>query len=422
MRIKVPAKVRDLVGRSKLTFPLHTDSLKLAEERKWPIVARLKSVITAAETAFASSDPVQAEALRHRLHKDVEGTQFAIHMRATQLEATHGHQAAQAFYDLASGQVTPLDHHADSFAAHHGYRLKSDGDFRRVLGWLSDWLRDSRLPIALEAVSRKVAGGFIAETLTVGRSAKKAGAYLAFLRQYWKWLLEKGHAAENPWSGQTLPASRRPRREAEPDKGKRPFTDEEVSILLSGDGGTVLGDLMRIAALSGMRLEEICQLHVADCQGGLFSVWAGKTDNARRTVPIHSALKEIITRRVEGKKPGDFLIEDLPPLTASRESRSDPAAKRFTRYRRNMKVDERPNGKAKSNVDFHSFRRWFIRKARDARLAGDAGFDEWTLTWVIGHTDTDRPKSLELSQHGYAGQDPEKAKRALVEAVKLPVS
>jgi hypothetical protein len=63
---------------------------------------------------------------------------------------------------------------------------------------------------------------------------------------------------------------------------------------------------------------------------------------------------------------------------------------------------------------------WFIRKAREAKLAGGKGFDEWTLTWVVGHTDSDRPKSLDLSQIGYAGPDAEKAKKGRVEAVKLP--
>ncbi|MGO4841214.1 DUF6538 domain-containing protein, partial [Rhizobiaceae sp. 2RAB30] len=123
VRIKVPAKVRDIIGRGKLTHPLHTDSLKEAEERKWPIVARLKSIISAAEKALASSDPLEAEALKHRLSKDEEGTQYAIHERAKQVEATQGYQTAKAFYDLASGQVTPLDHHADAFSGHQGYRM-----------------------------------------------------------------------------------------------------------------------------------------------------------------------------------------------------------------------------------------------------------------------------------------------------------
>jgi len=420
VRLKVPAKVRDLLGRGKLTAPLHTSSLKEANERKWVHVQRLKAAITAAERALASQDPVEAEALRHRLTADGEEGAYAIALRAEQLEAAHGYQTARAFADLASGRVTPLEHHTDDFVKHQGYRMKSDGDFRRVLGWLSDWLRDTHQPVAVEAVTRKAAGSFITESLVVGRSDKKATAYLGFLRQYWKWLVEKGHLTENPWTGQSLPASPKPRREAEPDRGKRPFSDEEVVKLLSGDAGPLLGDLMRIAALSGMRVEEICQLHVSDCAGDSFNVWAGKTDNARRTVPIHTALRKIVQRRTTGRGPTAFLIGELPPVPPSRETRSDPAVKRFSRYRRDQGVDERPNGKAKSNTDFHSFRRWFIRKARNAKLEGAPGFDEWTLTWVVGHTDSDRAKSLDLSQHGYAGEDAEKSKRALVEAVKLP--
>ncbi|WP_106725116.1 DUF6538 domain-containing protein [Pseudaminobacter soli (ex Li et al. 2025)] len=422
VRVKVPASVRDLIGRSKLVHPLHTADLKEANERKWAVVARLKSTIAAAEKALSTSDLLDAEALHMRLHKDEEWTLDAVQERAEQIEETHGLGRAKAFYDLASGQVTPLDHHADAFVQHQGYRMKSEGDFRRALGWLGNWLRDADQPVALEAVSRSHAGKFISESLTVGRSADKATAYLGFIRQYWKWLLDKGHlrSGENPWVGQTLPASPKHRRDAEPDRGKRPFTDDEIKTLLNGDGGPMLNDLMRIAALSGMRIEEICQLYVSDCEGGVFNIWAGKTDSARRTVPIHSGLKRIIERRTKGKEGNAFLIDDLPPVPKSRETRSDPAAKRFTRYRRDLGVDERPNDKAKSNVDFHSFRRWFIRKARDAKLAGAQGFDEWTITWVVGHTDSDRAKSLDLSQHGYAGQDPEKAKRALVEAVKLP--
>ncbi|UVK56341.1 tyrosine-type recombinase/integrase [Mesorhizobium sp. AR02] len=423
VRVKVPARVRDLIGRGKLTHPLHTADLKDADVRKWPIVSRLKGIIAAAEKAFATNDPLEAEALRHRLSMDDEGTQYAINLRAHQIEETNGLDTAKAFFALASGQVTPLDHHATEFLKHQGYRLKSEGDFRRVLGWLGDWLRDSRLPVALEAVRRVDAGKFLSESLLVGRGRQKATAYLGFIRQYWTWLLDKGHlpASENPWAGQRLPAERRQARDAETDRGKRPFTDTEMTKLLNGDGGPLLNDLMPIGALSGMRIEEICQLHASDCRDEMFSVWAGKTDNARRTVPIHSGLKEIVRRRTEGKKDTDYLFADLPPIPKSRETRSDPAAKQFTRYRRKVGVDERPNDKAKSNVDFHSFRRWFIRKARDAKLAGAEGFDEWTITWVVGHTDSDRAKSLDLSQHGYAGMDREEAKRALVEAVKLPL-
>src|SRR5690606_2467267 len=99
--------------------------------------------------------------------------------------------------------------------------------------------------------------------------------------------------------------------------------------------------------LSGMRLEEICQLRVADCADGGFRVHFGKTVNARRTVPIHPDLVAIVARRTEGKPASAYLIDGLPDVPASRDSRSHPAAKAFTRYRRKVGVDERPNGKAK---------------------------------------------------------------------------
>lgn len=207
----------------------------------------------------------------------------------------------------------------------------------------------------------------------------------------------------------------------EPDEGKRPYTDEEVAKLLYGPADGLLSKLMRIAALSGMRLEEICQLRVSDCKDEIFSIRSGKTVNAKRSVPIHSELENLVAECCVGKKDCDFLIDGLPLSPPSRDTRSDPAAKRFTRYRRKRGVDERPNGKAKSNVDFHSFRRWFVRKVRDALLVGSAGFDLWTVVDVVGHSAIDRPKSLDLSQSQYAGSDPLASKKLLVESVKLPV-
>lgn len=85
-----------------------------------------------------------------------------------------------------------------------------------------------------------------------------------------------------------------------------------------------------------------------------------------------------------------------------------------------MKIDERPNGKAKSNVYFHSFRRWFIRKARDAMQEPNAGFDAWTIADVVGHDDEGVKDILKLTMSHYPGPSGDKAKKALVEAVNLP--
>ena len=109
-------------------------------------------------------------------------------------------------------------------------------------------------------------------------------------------------------------------------------------------------------------------------------------------------------------------LTDPPPGTAM--ERGQPISKSFMRERRALGVDERPEGRRHSRIDFHSFRRWFIKKARDAIHAGATGYDQWTIADVVGH---DREsEGLSMTMGRYPGRAPEAAMRACVEAVKLP--
>lgn len=422
--MKVPRDLREVFGKAKITHPLHTDSLKEANERKWAVVTAIKARITEAQKALANSDPLVAEAMRHRLQINAGALGAAERLMVRTEELTEGQEVTDevfAFLEVAKGISTPLDLQLDAFIAHKGsYRAKSEGDLRRVIGWLKDWLKARRIGTNLEAVDRKAAGAFIDSALLVGRSRKKATAYLAFLREYWKWLKQRGHVEDNPWLGQEIAPAPRQRPGMDPDGGKRPYTDKELVKLIYGPGSDYLGDLIRVAALSGMRLEEICQLRTRDCRDARFQVQFGKTDNARRQVPIHPDLLPIIEARLTGKAEDAYLFHELPEVPESRDTRSDPASKRFTRYRRDVGVDERPNDKAKSNVDFHSFRRWFIRKARDAMEVSGGAFNPWTLADVVGHDDEGVKDLLHLTMSHYPGQSSDAAKKACVEAVKLP--
>jgi integrase len=423
VRVKVPDKLRSIIGKSKLIHPLHTGDLQEADAKKWPVVTSFKATLNQARKILETDDPIMVDALHQRLFIKPgtydDNYEWMIE-RAYEIEKTHGEVKAHEYVDIANSSVTPLSHHLDEFLKHKNYKIKTANDVKRVIGELEAWLNLSHQPLFVETLNRRLAGDFISQSLTVKRGIKKATAYKGFLSQYWKWLSARGYAdIENPWVGQPM-GTIKINTGLEHDGGKRPYTNDEVLKLLTGPADPLLYKLMRIAALSGMRLEEICQLRVSDCLEGTFSIRYGKTDSARRDVPIHSALTEIVRACLENKQSHHFMISGLPKIPMSRDTRSDPAAKKFTRYRRKCGVDERPNGKAKSNVDFHSFRRWFIRKARDARLQGANGFDEWTIVEVVGHSDKDRPLSLDLSQRTYAGVDSMKAKKLLVEAVKLP--
>jgi integrase len=165
-----------------------------------------------------------------------------------------------------------------------------------------------------------------------------------------------------------------------------------------------------------MRIDEICGLRVRDCQAGWFDVNAdgkGKTAAAKRRIPIHSLLSSIIARRTADKKPEAYLFDDLPePPAGSIRERSMPASKAYTRFRRRLKVDERVEGQRQSNVDFHSWRRWFIRKAKDA------GQEPWTIADVVGHDTTDLPLGLTMGR--YPGRANDRALLECVKAVQLP--
>src|SRR5690606_9215191 len=91
-----------------------------------------------------------------------------------------------------------------------------------------------------------------------------------------------------------------------------PFTEDEMKRLLSGDAPQEMHDLMRIAALTGCRLDPIVCLRVRDCENGTFLFKPQKKEKAARLCPIHSDLKEIVERRTKGKQPDDPIFPEWP--------------------------------------------------------------------------------------------------------------
>src|SRR5262249_25283746 len=145
-----------------------------------------------------------------------------------------------------------------------------------------------------------------------GRAPRTAALRVTAIAGYWSWLQRRGHLPDdqrNPWAGQA------PRRQKTARGGlneERAFNDPEVALLLFSAPTVVLSDFMLTASLTGLRREEIGQMRVADCAGGVLIVREGKTPAATRRVPVHSALASLVHRRTAGKGPQDYLFGDLP--------------------------------------------------------------------------------------------------------------
>ncbi len=309
---------------------------------------------------------------------------------------------------IAQGTATPLLTYVDRWVGEGGtkgpLRPRTVQQYRSDLEGFATWLATERLPVTLEAVTKSVAGRYASWFLEHGADRKTANRKMSALSAYWRWLVRRTDRESNPWVGQSLSKARQPGDE----RSKRPMTDDELLLLLRGPAVGEMADVIRLASLSGLRLEEVYRLRVADCRGGWFTVRIGKSNAAVRRVPTHADLQAIVARRVSGKPPAAYLIDEAGGDPKPGRERSMPASKRFGTYRRSLGVDEVRAGGRSSRVDFHSLRRWFVTTARNS------GIDLATVQAVVGH------EAGNITDDVYSGGPSEALLRACVEAVRLP--
>ncbi len=432
VRVKVPDRLRPILGVSKLVVPLHTDSPAIANREKHRHIHLLKQRIAEAEVELRrrnknAIDPRVTEGLEWRraltdetqtyVIGDLEGAYMA---RLDQLEASQGAASAGIVSRIAHGAV-PIGTLADEWLEVKPLKPRQKLDYRRAVAKLETWLLAKSVSPTVEAISRRIASDYRDEAFAkAGVHPRTANKDLSVLSGLWKHAERKALVQDNPWRGQSLPETSSATRGAH----KRPLTDSELATLLASEHASpLLRDAMTVLALSGMRTEELARMKVGDLRdltGPLpyVSLRGTKTTAARREVPIHPDALPIILRRIEGKGVEAFLLDELPtPRADSAMERGQPITKAFGRLRHRLGIDEREDGARQANVDLHGLRRWFIAKARDAINAGGQGFTMYTVAEVVGHQKGDLGLSMTSR---YAGRETMEAKAACVRAVRLP--
>jgi integrase len=436
--VRVPPALIPIIGKNKLKEPLRTGSPRDAEVLKWAVIARLKARLRDAKIG-RSDDPLVAEALAWRKAKQAEeqaleegkisfddaAVDWALDDRAARVRREQGSARADLLTCIATGVATPLGALVDEWLREKEYSGRAEVAFRHAVRLLGEWCAEADVTPSLEAIDRRVAGRFITDRfISAGKAAATTNKAITGLRSYWRWLAQRGHLPEgNPWEKQSVSDKTRERRRKQREPGerdKRPFTNEEAARLLVGITEQPLADFCRVAALTGMRRDEIACLRVKHIRDGIIHVPGTKTTAAVRKVPAHPDLAAIIAERSRGKLPEAFLFHELPEQTSAARGRGSPISQRFTRERRALGVDEVPEGARQSRVDLHSWRRWFIRQAIAALEQGATGFTGWTVADVVGHSNEDGPLGMTFGR--YPGTADLKALRACVEAVKLPAA
>lgn len=311
--------------------------------------------------------------------------------------------ATRELVGLTTGDWVPVGSEVERYIRQEGLKPSYASRTRNAVRRLSHWLTEEGLGDNLGAVTGRRADEF-ADAIATGITTATLNSLTSALSAYWRWLKQRWLVQDNPWRGQQRRVVDR-----QANAEKRPFSDPEVKALLSGPASTTLHDMMRLAALSGMRLSEIGNLRVGDVSAGVFKVREGKTAAAVREIPIHSELAVLVRRRIGKKRPEEFLIEELtsPPSRPGR--RGGKIGERFTAYRRALGIDVRKDGRRQADADFHSFRRYFITKAEQA------GQPETTIRSVVGH----QREGVTLGR--YSAGPSLSQRRRVVQAVRLPI-
>jgi len=376
-----PALPSAFGGKRRIIRSLKTRDVEEARRRRWTALRDAKAEIASVRRGYMPGE-VLDEALRWRT--DVEDlrakgddetagvVEGLISDRAEEIDHKRGEAAAVGFFKVARGQAEPLQPLIERWLAEIKGDVKEQtaSQHRVAINKLLEFLGAGA---TVEHVTRRKAGEFVSDRLMKSGLARKTiRRYVSSLSSLWRWMVKRGIVEENPWREQAPPKDK--------TRTKRPFTEDELVKLLKGKpggpiGGRVLPDLMRLALLTGCRLDELCSLKAADVRDGALSITAGKTDAAVRAVPIHPLAKPIIERRTKGRQKSEFLFRELTPGGPDKK-RGWYISKAFTAYRRKMKV---PDGE----TDFHSFRRCFATALERAMVPQNVAAE------LMGHTKQD---------------------------------
>lgn len=410
VRLEIPGPLRpQFQGKRFLLHSLGPVTLSHARILRGPVLTGFELLLAQARNP---DDPLlhRARSLRREWEiadtdQEVMEAADAVMQLADDVEAVQGKDAGTNIFNIATGTATPLKDYLEEWLADQAFIGKTALQHRKSFTVLADWCTAERKPATLQAITRKVAWEYIEKHLKLrGLAPKTINRYLSAYRTHWRWLMRRQRIEANPWIDTHI--SERPNViDVKVEDHKTAFTDAQVTVLLSGEAPDVLPDLMPIAALTGARIDAICDLRVRDCAGGAFKFKRAKKEPRGRTIPIHSRLEGIVARRSAGKAPEEFLFHELPAATKTRP-RSAAASQAFTRYRRRVGVGA---GKGeRSRYDFHSFRRWFTTKAEQA------GQPPHIIDFVTGHK---RPGETlgRYSEGPSMGQ-----MRECVEAIRLP--
>lgn len=369
--LEIPQGLRKTFGKPRFVQSLETDSQRVAEVRLLPIVAEWKRLI---ELARNGSGTVSAEAELFRLKQqelfklgapksEIDEALFDIAVNLHRGSAT----AIQAL-SVAKGELLLLSDHVGTYIASTASMDKPKTvDMKR--GVLAKFTK--RFTYAHEVTKREMIDWVENELMgNEGLSVATCERMVSSIRGFWSFLeRHKGLEIAAPFKD-VIPSRKKAKTVGAGNKTKRKsFRPPDYQKLMASIGSdTQLEELIRLAAYTGCRIEELCSLKLEKVTGDSFQIEDAKTEAGWRTIPIHPAIASLVVALKRNRTEG-YLFEGL--TFNKYGDRSNAIGKRFGRIKKKCGYGE--------DYVFHSFRKGVASQLENA------GVPENITARLLGH-------------------------------------
>ena len=381
VRLRVPTHLVATVGQTHLVRSLDTSDEVVARGRRWTALALLWDWI-GAQTVSDRWEPSWAAALTGTGRSHDEGGR---EYRASTPHPPHKKPSrkvnpSQPSVHISAFPTTILTTMERWLIEIQEVQTKQSR-MQHALA-IREFARTQPIDLDVRKVDRRMAGQFVSEVLLKSSASQRTvNRKIASLSSMWQWLIKRGFVVENPWRGQGSFAYGRNLSQA-----KRAYTADELDMLLTADSvklmgkryGTVISDLMRVGLLTGCRISELCEMRLNDVlvEQQAVRIVVGKTENARRIIPVHKLIWPIVQQRYRTSDDG-WLFSGLTPSGPDRK-RSWIVVKRYSPFRQKVL------GPSKQ-IDFHSFRRCFATYLERASTH-TTSVNSSVIAELMGHT------------------------------------
>lgn len=351
--LDVPMDVRKTVGKKRLVQSLGTESLSEAQIKVLGVVQGWKEQFELCRKTGSPDKTIDPDAWRAEMHRlrgkglDDWAINDALFDLAIDLSKESGSDDDYISYAVAAGKSVLLSEHLEDYLNDTVPDPKSRDMKTRHLSLFFE-----AFPLAEDVKQEDVADWV--ESVLLGKhgvSHKTAKTYLSTYRTFWKYLGRKKLVPKS-MAGLTdvLEPPLKPQNEKRQGRGY--FTPDDYRKLLEAvpEQDDALTNLIRLAAHTGCRIDELCSLRLTDVNlqddVPFFLIKDAKTDAGNRKVPIHSGIKQLVARLGDTSTDGYL----LSGLTFNKYGdRSNAIGKRFGRLKSSI-------GYGRELV-FHSFRR-----------------------------------------------------------------